>query len=357
MKAQGLGRARVGPCAGAGDEPLRRQHLVRRARALGRLHPDPRRGHRHPRPRGRHRAQAAEGQHPAHPPPPRPHPGADVLRALLPLGVRDHHLGPGLARGLAGGADRALHLRPALPRRGARAALRRLVPRHPGDRVGDRPRHDPGRGGDAPRPHPRLPDHRRRHDAHLHPGPRAGPRRAAGDAGAGVDLRLRPRPPHRPPDPRLPVQRRRVPGPRRLGALASSATPSPSRAGSRRDGCCSSTTTRCTPTSSSTASARPRPPAGRSSAEQPARWSWPSSARSSRCWPPPQRSPRRRRPQATPGRRSAQGRSASSWAARESSVSSPLGGAASCTDSGRPSELSPAGTEAAGWPVWFQATA
>ena len=43
-----------------------------------------------------------------------------------------------------------------------RAALRRLLPRHPGQRVGDRPRPDPRRGGHPPRPHPRLPDHRRR---------------------------------------------------------------------------------------------------------------------------------------------------------------------------------------------------
>ena len=72
--------------------------------------------------------------------------------------------------------------------------------------------------------------------AHLHLRPRAGPGRAAGDARAGVDLGLRPRLRHRPADPRLPVHRRGVPRPRRLGPLAASPTPSPSPAGSRPSG-------------------------------------------------------------------------------------------------------------------------
>ena len=127
--------------------------------------------------------------------------------------------GPVVARGLAGGPDRPLHLRPALAGRGPRAALLGRVPRHAGDRVGARRRDDPRRGGHPPRPDARLPDHRRRHDGRLHPRPRAGARRAARRARAGVDLRLRPRPRRRPADPRLPVHRRGVPRPRRLGAL------------------------------------------------------------------------------------------------------------------------------------------
>ena len=61
-------------------------------------------------------------------------------------------------------------------------------------------------GGNPPRADPRLPDHRRRHDPHLHPRPRAGPRGAAERPRARVDLGLRPRPRRRPADPRLPVR-------------------------------------------------------------------------------------------------------------------------------------------------------
>ena len=53
----------------------------------------------------------------------------------------------------------------------------------------------------------------------LHPGPRAGARRPARPGRERVDLRLRPRPRRRPPDPRLPVHGRGVPGARRLGPL------------------------------------------------------------------------------------------------------------------------------------------
>ncbi len=54
------------------------------------------------------------------------------------------------------------------------------------------------------------------------------------------------------------------------------------------------------------------------------------------------------------GRCCAQGRSASSWPASESSVVSAPGRPTICTPRGRPSEPKPAGTEAAGWPVRFQ---
>ena len=69
-------------------------------------------------------------------------------------------------------------------------------------------------------PDPRLPDHRGRHDALLHPRPRARPRRQPRRPGAGVDLRLRPGSRRRPADPRLPVHRRGVPRAHRLGPLA-----------------------------------------------------------------------------------------------------------------------------------------
>ena len=83
------------------------------------------------------------------------------------------------------------------------------------DRVGD----DRLRGGQPPRAHARLPDHRGRHDHLLHPGPRARPRDGARERRSGVDLRLRLGPRRGPSDPRLPVLRRRVPRPRRLGPL------------------------------------------------------------------------------------------------------------------------------------------
>ena len=54
------------------------------------------------------------------------------------------------------------------------------------------------------------------------------------------------------------------------------------------------------------------------------------------------------------GRRSAQGRAASSCAASDSSVSSPSGRATICTAIGRRSALSPDGSEIAGLPRWFQ---
>ena len=214
-----MGSAGFSPGSGARDEPLRRQHLLRRARAVGRLDADHRRGDGHPQSRRRDREGAAEDQHPAHPPPSRPHPGPDVLRPLLPLRVPDHDLGPLLAGGLAGGADRALHLRPALPRRGSRAAVRRQLPRYAGDRVGDRPGEDPCRGRHPPRAHAGLSGHRRRHLADLHLGSRARARRRPRDPRARVDLWIRPRSRRRSADPRLPVHGQRVPRARRLGPL------------------------------------------------------------------------------------------------------------------------------------------
>ncbi len=185
--------------------------------------PDPRRGHRdpHARPRPGHRA---EGQHPAHPPAPRPHPGPDVLPALLPLRRGDHDLGARLAGGLAGGPGRPLHLRSAVAGRGARAALLGLLSRHAAERVADRLGDDPHGGGQPPRADAWLPDHRRRDDALLHPRPRARARREPRRPGAGVDLRLRPGSRRRPPDPRLPVHRRRSTPSTSAGATPGSTT-------------------------------------------------------------------------------------------------------------------------------------
>ena len=135
--------------------------------------------------------RAGPAAHPPHPPPPRPHPGPRLLRPRLPAPDRDRDLGPGLAGGLAARPHRPLHLGPALAGRGPRAALRRLLPPLPGDRVGDRPGADPRRLGLPPRADARLPDRRRRLLARLHPRPRAGPRRRPRRARGGLDLRLR----------------------------------------------------------------------------------------------------------------------------------------------------------------------
>ena len=58
---------------------------------------------------------------------------------------------------------------------------------------------------------------------------------------------------------------------------------------------------------------------------------------------------------ASGGRRSAHGRAASSWAESDSSVASSCRRPTSCTASGTPSGVKPAGTDAAGWPVTFHA--
>ena len=114
------------------------------------------------------------------------------------------------------------------------------------------------RGPDA-----RLPDRRRRLLAHLHPRPRAGARRRPRAARGRLDLRLRPRPRRLAADPRRPVRRRRVPRPRRLGPLGAGALARLRPPHRRPSAPFSSTTTRCTPTSSSTASAPKRASAGR----------------------------------------------------------------------------------------------
>ncbi len=98
--------------------------------------------------------RAGPPPHPPHPPPPRPHPGPRLLRPRLPAADRDRDLGAGLAGGLAARPHRPLHLRPALAGRGARAALRRLLPPLPGEPSGRsaRPGSAPPRSPTAARP-------------------------------------------------------------------------------------------------------------------------------------------------------------------------------------------------------------
>ena len=172
-----LGHARLGPLPRPGDDPLRRQHLLRRRHPLRRLAARPRRRHRDPQPRPGAAGRADPAPHPPHPPPPRPHPGPGLLRAAVPPADRDRDLGPGLARGQPARPDRPLHLGAALPGRGARAALRRLLPHLPGAS---------GRSARPGSPPPRSPTAARRSAtgsrtrgslARLHPRPRAGARR------------------------------------------------------------------------------------------------------------------------------------------------------------------------------------
>ena len=81
---EALGNPRVGALPRAGDDPLRRQHLLRPGHALRRHDARPRRGHRHPQPRPGAGRGAGPAAHPAHPPAPRPHPGPGLLRPRLP---------------------------------------------------------------------------------------------------------------------------------------------------------------------------------------------------------------------------------------------------------------------------------
>ena len=128
--------------------------------------------------------------------------------------------GPSSPEASPRGADRPLHLGPALAGRGSRAALRRLLPRCAGERV-DRS----AARRSAPRPSP-IADRRSATGSPTATRPSATSPTTSPALGAdlaelerGVDLRLQPRPRRRPADPRLPVHRRGVPGPRGLGPL------------------------------------------------------------------------------------------------------------------------------------------
>ena len=103
------------------------------------------------------------GQHPAHPPAPGPHPGPDVLRALLPRRSRGSRSGarprprPTWRSGSpATSRRRSRRSRSASCPATSPSSTRRATEWEIG--AGD----DPRRGGHPPRADPRLPDHRRR---------------------------------------------------------------------------------------------------------------------------------------------------------------------------------------------------
>ena len=182
---------------------------------------DPRRRHRHPHPRPRAS---------------RPRPTINILLTHLHL---DHIQGlmffppcfradaeitiwgPASPEALARGPDRPLHLGAPVAGRGSRAALLGLVPRHARRAsgeigVGDDPRarRSPTAARRSATGSPRA-----TRPSATSPTTSRSSATALAERRAGVDLRLRPGPRRRPPDPRLPVHRRRVPGPRRLGPL------------------------------------------------------------------------------------------------------------------------------------------
>ena len=291
--------------------------------------------------------RAAEDPHPAHPPAPRPHPGADVLRSLLPLGDRDHDLGPVVPRGIARGADLALHLRAALPRRGPRASLRGELPRHPRRPSGRsvRPRSAPRRSPTAARRSATgsptatttltyISDHEPGLGAPLEI---LEPEWISGyDLARDADLLIHDcqytdeeYPEHVGWGHSRLTDTLHV---RAAGRGAAAAAVPPRPAALRR-----------LPRSAST---RARRSAGPSSAAPTARSRWRPRPRSSRSAlrPRSRRLHDRVAPGGAPshqGRRSAQGRSASSWAASEISVASSLGRATSITERGRPPSLKP----------------
>ena len=111
-----MGVPRLARVARAGDGRVRRQHLLRPARARGRHPGRARRGHGHPAARTRARAAAAAADpHRPDPPAPRPPRGPRLLRAALGAGPRDPRLGAVLAGGHPGGADREVPVAAALP--------------------------------------------------------------------------------------------------------------------------------------------------------------------------------------------------------------------------------------------------
>ena len=223
---------------------------------------------------------------------------------------RDRDLGPGHARRRACGTASPATSRRRCPRSRcascpADVSFREADPERMADRLGAR---------SAP---PRSPTAARRSAtgsrsgdacARLHPRPRA--RRWARDSTtlepewiSGFGLAQR----RRPADPRRPVHRRGVPDAPRLGTLGAlrRAGFRPPRAAPAH--CCSSTTTRCIPTTGSTRTPCGRRRNGRRAAAPPGRSSWPTRARAtksiprpassrSRRWPGPPREPDRHRP-------------------------------------------------------------
>ena len=298
-----LGDPRLRPLPRPGNDPLRRQHLLRRRHPRRRLAPRPRRRHRDPRPRPRPRRRTDPHPHPPHPPAPGPHPGPRLLRAALPQPDRGRDLGTGLPRGEPARPDRPLHLGAALAGRGARAALRRQLPRLPGD-VGDRLGDDHRRLGRPPRPDARLPDRGRGLLARLHPRPRAGARRRSGDARARVDLRPRARRGRRPARSTT-ASTPTTSTPTHLGWGHSALSHALDLRGARRGAADAALPPRPDPLRRlADAHARaPRPP-GRRAAAPPARSRWPARARvTGSIREGSRRRPRRRADAASPARR------------------------------------------------------
>jgi hypothetical protein len=192
---------------------------VRPGDGVGRHASDPRCGDRDPQPAAGSRPLGRARPHPAHAPPPGPHPGPAVLRAAVPTGCRGDPLGAGGAGRPARAPHRALPLGAADAGGDPRAAVPARLPRLPDHALADRLGRDRRGGRHAPRADARVPGRGRRQLALLPARPRARdrrrPRRARGRVAVGVLARPR----RRPADPRLPVHRRRVPRPRRLGPL------------------------------------------------------------------------------------------------------------------------------------------
>ena len=218
VKVDLWGRAAPSPPP-PGDDPLRRQHELRRRHPLRRLALalDVGTGLRTSAWRSDDRSHPAP--HPPHPPAPGPHPGPRLLRARSSARRPRSDLGPGLARGQPPRSDRPLHLGAAPPVEvrelpcdvtfracpkeleigSARITAASVAHRGPtlGYRIEDA----------APPRSPTSPTTSRRSAPTWN------------DPRPPMDLRLRPRPGHRPLDSRRPVRRRGVRRPPRLGPL------------------------------------------------------------------------------------------------------------------------------------------
>ena len=172
-EGRALGRARVDPLPGPGDDPLRRQHLLRRRHPLRRLAAGARRRHRHPQPR------------------PRPRPTSrPASTSSSPTSTSTtSRASPSSPRSSAPQAEIVIW-GPASPEASLRDRIARYIsaPLSPvevrelpcdvsfracPERVGDRLGPDHRRLGRPPRPDARLPDRGRRLLARLHPRPRA----------------------------------------------------------------------------------------------------------------------------------------------------------------------------------------
>ena len=226
MKVKVWGARGSVPAPGPGDEPLRRQHLLRRARALGRLDADPRRRHRHPRPRRRHRRRSC--------------PKVNILLTHLHL---DHIQGLMFFAPCFRAEPRSRSGGPSSPEASLEERIARYISA-PLSPVEVRELPCDVSFLDTPATEWEIGPARIRAESVTHRGPtlgyritdgdttlayisdhEPGPRRPARDARGRVDLGLRPRPRRRPADPRLPVHRRGVPRPRRLGPLAADRHP------------------------------------------------------------------------------------------------------------------------------------